>query len=174
MAPFMLFAGAVCGVCVGWSYSLCVERPSASQWLRYNLLYVLMLILLGAASVLIFEPTTSFAALMALNGPPDDLIGDALPMTLGFTLLSAIGIALFYPRSWKNFGAILLTSIVLVLLLGLNVSVIGLVAIPKGSLYLVAEFLGLIVFINVVFVICFIALTELSIVSKYLGFITES
>ena len=158
MTPFMLFAGALCGFCVGWSYSLLVDQHTIGRWLGYNILYVLMLMILGVASVLIFEPTMSFAALMALNGPPDQLIAQALPMTLIFTVVSAIVISLLYGRSWKNFGAVLLTSIVLVLLLGLNVSAIGLISIPKGSLYLVAEFLGLVVFINLIFVGVFLAL----------------
>lgn len=158
MTGIMLFAGALCGLCVGWSYSLLVEDHTIGRWLSYNALYVFMLMLLGVASVVLFEPEMSFAALMALNGPPDQLIAQALPMTLAFTLLSAIVISLFYQRNWKHFGAVLLTSIILVLLLGLNVSAIGLVSIPKGSLYLVAEFLALIVFINVTFVTVFIVL----------------
>jgi hypothetical protein len=158
MTGIMLFAGALCGLCVGWSYSLLVEDHKLGRWLSYNALYVFMLMLLGVASVVLFEPEMSFAALMALNGPPDQLIAQAMPMTLAFTLAAAIVISLLYKRSWKHFGAILITSIVLVLLLGLNVSAIGLISIPKGSSYLVAEFLGLIVLINIVFVAVFIAL----------------
>ena len=157
-ALIMMIAGALCGLCIGWSYALLVDTPSIGNWLRYNLLYVTMLMLLGATSVLVFEPIVSMAALMALDGPPHNLIGQALPMTLIFTLGSAIAISLFYKRSWQHFGAILLTSTILVLLLGLNVSVLGLVSIPSGSFSLVAEFLGLIVVINVVFVAGFLAL----------------
>jgi hypothetical protein len=46
---------------------------------------------------------------------------------------------------------------VLVLLLDLNVSVIGLVSFLSSSLYLVIEMLGLIVALNVVYVVVFIA-----------------
>jgi len=157
-AIFMMVAGALCGLCISWSHGLVVDKPSIGSWLGYNLLYVAMLMLLGAASVLVFEPTVSMASLMALSGPPDALIRQALPMTLAFTLASSVAISLLYGRSWRCFGAILLTSSVLVLLLGLNVSVLGLVSIPRGSLYLVAEFLGLIVVLNVVFVAVFIGL----------------
>jgi hypothetical protein len=168
MAPIMLFAGAICGLCVGWSYSLLVDQHSIASWLKYNLLYVLMLILLGVISVLIFEPTMSFAALMALNGPPDQLIAQALPMTFVFTLLSSVVISFFYKRGWKEFGTILLTALILVLLLGLNVSAIGLISIPRGSLYLVAEFLGLVIFINLVYVVCFIAISGRAVTSNQL------
>lgn len=158
MSAVMFFAGGVCGLLVAWSYSLVVDRHSIGRWLGYNLLHVLALMSLGVASILIFEPSMSFAALMALEGPPDQLIAQALPMTLAFTLLSAVVISLFYRRSWKRFGAILLTSVILVLLVGQNLSVLGLISIPSGFLYLVAEFFGLIIFINLVFVLTFITL----------------
>jgi hypothetical protein len=51
----------------------------------------------------------------------------AMPMTVGFTLAIAIVLNLIYGCSWRGFGVLLLTSSVLVLFLGLNVSVIGLV-----------------------------------------------
>ncbi len=46
----------------------------------------------------------------------------------------------------------------LVILRGLNVSAIGLVYIPGGSVYLIVELFGLILVINVVYVAVFIAL----------------
>ena len=159
---FMMVAGAVCGLCVGWSYGLLVEAPSMGSWMRYNLLYVAMFLLLGAASVLAYEPVTTIAALVAADEPPGDLIGQALPMTAVFTLAAAVLVSLLYGRSWARFGAILLTCMVLVLLLGLNISTIGLVDIPRGSFYLVMELFGLILAINVVYVAAFIALERKS------------
>jgi hypothetical protein len=154
----MLVAGAICGLCVGWSYALLVQSPSMGNWLRYNMLFLAMFVLLGVASILVFEPVTTVAALVAANEPPDELIGQAMPMTLAFTLVTVVLVSLLYKRSWLNFGAILLTCIVLVMLLGLNVSVIGLVYIPRGSLYLIAELFGLILAINVVYVAVFVGL----------------
>ena len=162
----MMVAGALCGLCIGWSYALLVDRPSIGNWLGYNLLYVAMLMLLGAASVLLFEPIVSMASLMALNGPPDELIRQALPMTLLFTLVSSVAMSLVYGQRRRHFGAVLLTSTALVLLLGLNVSVLGLVSIPRGSFYLVAEFLGLIVFINAVYVMAFLVLEWQTLVAR--------
>ncbi len=154
----MLVAGAVCGLCVGWSYALLAVNPSLGSWLRYNLLYVALFVLLGVTSVLIFEPVTTVAALIAANAPPDDLIRQALPITAAFTLVMAAVISLLYGRSWSHFGAILLTCTVLVLLLGLNVSTIGLVDIPRSSFYLVMELFGLIVALNAVYAALFMAL----------------
>jgi hypothetical protein len=161
----MMVAGAVCGLCIGWSYGLLVEAPSTGSWLRYNMLYVAMFGLLGAASVLVYEPVTTITALVAANESPDELFGQAMPMTVVFTLATAALVSLLYSRSWPRYAAILLTCAVLVLSLGLNVSVIGLVYIPRGSLYLVAELFGLILAINSVYVAVFIALERKSLVS---------
>lgn len=157
MLVVMLAAGALCGACLGWSYTLLVRRPSLKSWLAYNLLYDGMFILLGLVSVLLFEPVTTMAALIAVSGPPDALIGQAMPVTAVFTLIMAVTINLIYGFSYRfslaRFGAVLLTCTTLVLLLGLNVSVIGLVSIPRGSWYLVAEMFGLILVLNAVLVV---------------------
>lgn len=154
----MMAAGALCGLCVGWSYALLAPSRSIGGWLRYNLLYVAMLVLLGVASVLVFEPVTTMAAVIAADGPPEALIGQALPLTATFTLGAAALIHWQYGRSRAHFGAISLTCVVLVLLLGLNVSALGLVSIPRSGLYLVLEMFGLILALNVVYVIVFAAL----------------
>jgi uncharacterized membrane protein YuzA (DUF378 family) len=137
-----------------------VDVPSVRSWLGYNLLYVVSFVLLAVVSVFVFEPVTTVAAMMQLDGPPDQLIGQALPMTAVFTLSLALFISWLYGHSWSRFAAILLTCVVLVMLLGLNVSVIGLVSFPSSSLYLVAEMFGLIVALNVVYVVVFIALAQ--------------
>ena len=66
-------------------------------------------------------------------------------MIATFTVLGAAVIGAVYARRLREWLAILLTAVVLVALLGLNVSVIGLVDIPTASWYLVAELFGLIV-----------------------------
>jgi hypothetical protein len=149
----MLVAGALCGAAVCWSYAMLVERPSFKSWLGYNLVYDGLFMLLGLASLILFEPVTTMAAVISANGPPEALIGQALPVTAGFTVIMAVIISFLYGFSWPRFGAAVLTSTTLVLLLGLNVSVIGLVSIPRGSWYLVAEMFGLILALNAVLVI---------------------
>lgn len=158
MFVIMLVTGTLCGACISWSYGLLVERQSLRSWLIYNLVYDGMLILLGVVSVLLFEPVTTIAALSASGGLPVGLLAEAMPMTAVFTLLMAVAITWAYGRSWAQFGAVLLTSIILVLLLGHNVFIIGLVDIPRGSLYLVLEMFSLIILLNVVYVVAFIAL----------------
>ena len=160
----MLPAGVLCGGCVGWTYGLLFETPSVGSWVRYNMLYVVMFVLLGAVSVLVFEPVTTIMALVVANEPPDELIGQAMPMTIVFTLATAVLLSWRYGRSWLHYGAILLTCTLLVLLLGLNVSVIGLVSIPGNSFYLVAEMFGLILVINLIYVAVFITLERKSLI----------
>lgn len=158
MLVIMLIAGAVCGLCIGWSYGLLVPEPSLASWLGYNLLYLLQLILLGIVSELMFEPQTTIAALSASGDLPGGLIGQAMPLAVVFTLLTAVVITLLYRRSWAAFAAVLLTCALLVLLLGHNVFILGLVAIPRGSFYLVMEMFGLIIALNVVYVAVFVLL----------------
>lgn len=157
LAP-MLAAGALCGALVSWSYALLAVTPAFAGWVRYNLLYVALFGLLGVVSVLVFDPVTTMAAVVAANAPPADLIRQALPMTVIFTLGMALLIGMGYPRSPWRFAAVLLTCVALMLLLGLNISAIGLVAIPAGSLYVIIELFGLIVALNLVYAAVLIAL----------------
>ncbi len=158
MLVIMLVAGMLCGLCISLSFALLVERPSPRSWLLYNMILNGMLILLGVVSLLLFEPTTTMAALVASNGLPLDLLRQATPMAAVFTLVMALLITVGYGRNWSRFGAVLLTSALLVLLLGHNVFILGLVAIPRGSLYLVLEMFGLILLLNVVYVVAFMVL----------------
>lgn len=162
----MMAAGSLCGLCLAWSYARVVTRPSAGTWIRYNALYVVMLAILGLTSVFVFEPVTKVAALMEQDGPPDELIRQALPLTAAFTIATAVVLSLLYRRGWRGLGAILLATTVLVILLGLNVSVIGLVSIPRGSLYLILELFGLVFAIMFVYTAVFVAFERNTLISK--------
>ena len=161
----MLVAGAACGLCIGWSYSLVVAVPSVRSWLRYNLIFVTMLVLLGVCSVIVFEPQTTIAALIEANAPPNDLINKALPVTAAFSIGFALFLSRRYGRQWHHYVAIFVTSVVLIVFLGLNVSVIGLVFIPRGSAYLIAELFGLIFILGAVFAGVFVVLEYSSFVN---------
>jgi hypothetical protein len=146
----MLIAGAACGMSVGWAYGAMVPDRSVRSWASFNAAFVLMFFALGLASVLVFEPRTTIAVLIEENEPPGDLIAAALPMTAVFTIGAAVVMAWIFGRGWSSLGPALVTSVVLVVLLGLNVSVIGLVDIPTDSAYLVGELFALIVALDVV------------------------
>lgn len=140
----MMIAGAVCGATIGWSYGRLFE-PSIRTWLGYNASYVIALAVLALVSVAVFEPRTTMAEVLTLDGPPVDLIGAALPLTIAFTFSTALILGALFGRTPAAFGTILATTSVLVVLLGLDVSVIGLIRIPTESLYLVVELAALIV-----------------------------
>ncbi len=156
----MLFAGALCGVLVSWSFGSLVTMPTLRDWLGYNLVYVAMFGMLGAASLLLLEPVTTMAAVVTLNGPPAALIEQAMPMTVIFTLCMAVLITVLFGGTLAQFVAVLLTCVVLVALLGLNVSAIGLVEIPRGSLFVVVELFGLIGALNAVYAVVFVVLAR--------------
>lgn len=154
----MIVAGSLCGLGISWSYRVVVRRPSLGSWLGYNALFVALLALLGLASELLFEPITTIPALMQLGGPPDKLFQQAMPLTITFTLMSAVILSLLYWCGWRGFGAILIASALLVTLLGLNVSILGLVYIPRGDLYRILELYGLILSLGLVYMTLFAAL----------------
>jgi hypothetical protein len=158
MLIIMTVAGAVCGLCIGWTYRRLFDAPSIGNWLGYNLVYLVMFGLLGATSLIVFEPVTTLAEIIEEEGPIDELIGMALPMTVLFALATVAAISVLFVQRWTDIGPVFLTVTVLVLFLGLNVSAIGLVEIPRDSMYLVAELFGLILVINVAFAATFVAL----------------
>ena len=115
--PVLLVAGAICGLCLGWTYRLLFEAPSIHTWLQYNALYVGMFVLIGCLSVLVYQPVTTLAAVMASDAPPDYLFKQAMPVTIVSTIIMAAIIGRLYARTLAHYAAVLLTSAVLVILL---------------------------------------------------------
>jgi hypothetical protein len=79
-------------------------------------------------------------------------------MTAVFTMVTAAILSGLYRASWRGAGAILVTTTVLVLLLGLNISGLGLVEASKAELRLLGEVLGLLVAIFGVYAAVVVAL----------------
>ncbi len=137
--PIMLLAGALCGTCIAWSYMLVTATPTARSWLEYNLLYLVMFVALGVTSLAAFRPVTTIAALLAAHEPPNALIGRALPVTGLFTLAAATLLVIRYRPGWRRAGGVFVTTAVLVALLGLNISILGFVAMPRSELGVLLE-----------------------------------
>jgi len=148
----MILAGAVCGTCLTWSYTLLVPAPTAGNWVRYNLLYLVMFVALGLTSLIAFEPVTTIAALLQANEPPRALIGRALPVSGLFTLATAALLTVLYRPGWRGAASLLLTTGVMVLLLGLNISILGLVGVPRAALGVLAEVLALLMALAAIYV----------------------
>jgi hypothetical protein len=149
----MLVAGAVCGGCLAWSYVLAVKDPTVRTWLRYNTLYLLILVALGITSVSIFTPVTTIAELLESSEPPRALIAQAFPVTATFTGVSAALLVALYRPAWDGAAAILTTTLVIVLVLGMNISILGFVVVPKSSLYVIGEVVVLIVTLALIYVV---------------------
>jgi hypothetical protein len=151
MLPVMAVAGLACGMCLTWSYRAVVSRPSLRSWAGYVVGFIVMFCLLAVASVVVFEPVTTMAEVVAAGGPIDHLFAQAMPLSAGFVLGFSLFITWRFGEGWKGFTPALLASSVLMLILGMNVSAIGLIGIPSESWYVVVEFLGLIVALGAVY-----------------------
>jgi hypothetical protein len=157
VVPLMV-AGALCGVCLAWTYGRIITPRVPLNWFLYNLLFVAGFLALGLASVLFFEPVTTIPALVAADEPPHELIGKAMPLTVAFTVFLAGLLSVLGGRNLMDFVAIAVTCVVLVALLGLNVSVLGLVSIERSAVFLIVELFALILFLSVVYAFVFWAL----------------
>jgi hypothetical protein len=140
--PLMLGAGALSGLCLAWTYGVLFEAPTAGGWWLYNGVWVALLVLLGAASFVVYEPVTTMAAVMAAGGgPPNDLLLRAAPLTVGFILGSTAVLSLVWGRSLARAGSILVTNTVMIVLLGINLSALGLVELDGSAVFLLTEML---------------------------------
>jgi hypothetical protein len=148
----MLLAGALCGACLAWSYEHLFPRPSIATWVAYNAVYLAMFAVLAAVSVVAFEPVTTMAAITARGGPVDDLIVEALPLSGVFVVAVTGVLGNLWARGRLDYLRLLVTVAVLMLLLGMNVSVLGLVDFGGGSMGPVFAFIGLILLLDGVFV----------------------
>lgn len=158
--PAMLIAGALCGVLLAWSYTLAVPTPTIRSWLSYNALYLAMFVALGVTSMLAFTPVTTIAALLKTNEPPRALIRGALPVAALFTLGTGAVLSVVYRPGWRGIGGLFVTTAVLVLVLGLNISILGLVAVPRSEAGVLAEVFALLLALSGVYAVAVVALSR--------------
>jgi len=121
-----------------------------------------MFILIALCSIIIFEPVTTVTEVMQAKTPPDELIKKALPLSEIFIVSFSIIMGFLFGKKIIDYILILLTNSVLMIFLGLNVSIIGLVKIPSDSFYLVFELFALIITIFIVYAGVFILLERKS------------
>ncbi len=111
----MLMAGAMCGFFISWSYALLVDQPSIGGWLRYNLLYIVLLFMLGPISLALYEPIMTIPELLSSpNGLPDELFREVLPFVAVYIPLMAGIITVLHSHRWTVYGVVLITCTVLV------------------------------------------------------------
>ncbi|MEJ2613651.1 MAG: hypothetical protein P8Z35_01715 [Ignavibacteriaceae bacterium] len=93
---------------------------------------------------------------------PDELIKKALPLSEIFIVSFSIIMGFLFGKKIIDYILILITNSVLMIFLGLNVSIIGLVKIPSDFFYLVFELFALIITIFAVYAGVFILLERKS------------
>lgn len=152
---FMAIAGIISGISIAVSFGFLLKSTPNINWWKYNLFYIIMFMLLALCSVIFFEPVITMSTILQSNGPPDKLIRNAFPMTIIFTASFAVLLSIMYAKKIVQMVSILITSSILMLVLGLNVSIIGLVEIPSNSLYLIFELFLLIILIISIYAISF-------------------
>jgi uncharacterized membrane protein YuzA (DUF378 family) len=141
----MMAAGALSGLCLAWSWGLLFAAATVAGWWLYNAVWVALLVLLGAASFVVYKPVTTMAAVMATGGaPPPELLRQAMPLTIGYTLGATALLSLIWGRRPAQVASILATAAVLVSLLGINVSALGLVELDGSVIPLLAMMVALI------------------------------
>ena len=156
--PIMLAAGALCGWSLAWSYKGLFRDYSLRTWLGYNAAHLMVFAALGLASVAVFDPVTTVAAVMARGGPVDDLIARALPMLGLFIGLATVAMGWIFAVAWQGYLRLLVTISLLMLFLGSNISVLGLVDFGGAPLGPVLTFFALTFLLAAVFAAAFAVL----------------
>lgn len=156
-AGAMALAGALCGTCLAWSYASVRVTWSVTSWLAYNGLHVVLLVALGIVSLVLLEPTASMAELVASTDPLGDLVPSALPL---MAWASVVGTGVVWATSGRGLGslpAVFITQVLLVVLIGHNFAILGLVELPDVGAAL-ATFVGVTVFLGASFAVSYLLL----------------
>lgn len=151
MYPIMIIAGVVCGLCLAWCYDALVSRASWPTWWGFIGLINVMFGLLAWASAVIYDPIISMAEMVESSGGNPIPMGETLPLMVVFTLGWAGLLTAIYRAGWRGFGAASATIAVLMLLLGFNLSTVGLVDVPTEGWILLVEFFGYVTALSVTY-----------------------
>lgn len=142
MFPIMAVAGAGCGLCLDWCYTKLVPEPSLRSWWGYIATFIVMFGLLALASMIIYEPIITMTEMVESSGGNPIPMSQTLPLMIAFTLVWAGLLTILFGGGARGFGAAAVTIAVLMLLLGFNLSTVGLVDVPTEGWILLAEFFG--------------------------------
>jgi hypothetical protein len=151
MAPVMLVAGAVCGALITWAFRTMVIERSLLRWAGFTGMIIALMALIPVASIIVFDPIVAFEEVVSLDGPPGDLIGRAMPFTVVVTVVIALVITAVFGQVRRHFISSAVAMTVLMLLLGLNLTVVGLVEFTGTEGLTALEFVGLVVMLGAVY-----------------------
>jgi hypothetical protein len=147
----MVVAGAACGLCVAWSYDQAITDHSTRRWFAYNASCATLIVALGAASFLALDPQFTMAELMVADDALGKVIPPAVPLMIAATLVGTLILWVLFSRTRAAVIPILVTQILLVLLVGHNLAILGLVEMSSDVLRFFGEFVALTAFLAVGF-----------------------
>lgn len=136
----MMFAGALCGFCLVWSYRKGVADHSTAAWFRYAGLYVAEMIALGAVSFALLRPQFTMAELMVADDAFDRLLPPSMPLMIGAMAIGTILIWVYCGRRRPALLPIAFTQVLLVFFLGHQFAFLGLVETSSALLEVFGEF----------------------------------
>ena len=140
----MLFAGALCGFSVVWSYRRAVEH-STGAWFRYSGLYAIEIVALGVISLAVLRPRFTMAEALVMDDAMAELTPPVLPLMVGVMLAGTIMFWLYYGQRRGTLVPFLVTQVLLVFLLGHQLAFLGVVESSSTLMVFFGEF-ALIVF----------------------------
>jgi hypothetical protein len=123
----MLFAGALCGFCIVWSYRKGIADHSTTAWFRYGGIYTAEMILLGAVSLAVLRPQFTMAELMVADDAFERLLPPSVPLMIGAIGAGTLAVWLFCGRRAAALVPILVAQALVVLMLGHQFAFLGLV-----------------------------------------------
>ena len=136
----MLFAGALCGFCIAWSYRKGVADHSTAAWFRYAGLYAAEMMALGAVSLAVLRPRFTMAEMMVADDAFERPLPPSVPLMIGAMVVGTIVVWLYCGRRWAALVPILVTQVLLVFLLGHQFAFLGLVESSSALLVVFGEF----------------------------------
>ena len=136
----MMFAGALCGFCMTWSYRKGLEDHSTKAWFRYAGLYAAEMITLGAVSIAMLRPRFTMAELMVADDAFERLLPPSMPLMIGALVVGTLLVWLYCGRRWPALPPIVITQVLLVFLLGHQFAFLGLVESSAALLVIFGEF----------------------------------
>ena len=136
----MVFAGALCGFAITWSYRSVVAMHSPGSWLAYNGLFVGEMIALGAVSLLVLQPRWTMAELLVADDAFERLLPPSIPLIVGAMVVGTLGIWLGYRRPATALVPISMAQVLLVFLLGHQFAFLGLVETSTAVLIAFGQF----------------------------------
>ena len=162
MLPVMAVAAAATGASLAWTFARLDLAPSLAGWFALTGGYLVLLAVLGVCSLWLFTPVTTFAAVSEASGPVDELIVRALPLSAAWVLVTVLlGAGLDHLRTGRRargVAPLTVTSVLVLLTLGLNMSVLGLVELEGDARAAMTRFCGLVGLVVVVHALVFAGL----------------